>query len=195
MTSLALQSAPVNQILDVATVKSHLRISGDDEDTLLTGLIDTAREFLDGRNGILGRALITQTWDLYLDDFPADDVIELPFSPAQSITEITYIDYAGNTQTLDTDAYSVNIHAYKPFIVLNIGYTWPVTRDIINAVKVRGVYGYGDDASDVPAPIRHAALLLVGHLYENREATTTLNIRDLPMAFDSLIAPYRVLSI
>jgi len=35
--------------------------------------------------------------------------------------------------------------------------------------------GYGSAASDVPADIRQAALLIVGHLYENREAVIDTN--------------------
>lgn len=46
-----------------------------------------------------------------------------------------------------------------------------------------------DDA--IPPPIRHAALLLIGHFYENREATSDRTLTELPFAVRSLIAPYR----
>ncbi len=46
----------------------------------------------------------------------------------------------------------------------------------------------------VPTPIRQAMLLMVGHLYENREASTVgPAITELPMGVEALLAPYRVL--
>lgn len=56
---------------------------------------------------------------------------------------------------------------------------------------VRYRAGYADGA--VPAPIRHAILLMVGHLYENRMAVTAAtNMGVMPMGVDALLSPYRV---
>ncbi|RVJ34193.1 head-tail connector protein [Sinorhizobium medicae] len=46
-------------------------------------------------------------------------------------------------------------------------------------------------AAPVPASIKHAALLLIGHFYINREALGTDKLSKVPIAFDMLIAPYR----
>lgn len=45
----------------------------------------------------------------------------------------------------------------------------------------------------LPSPIKHAILLLIGHYYENREATIDkrYEVVELPMAVASLLAPYR----
>jgi len=53
------------------------------------------------------------------------------------------------------------------------------------------VSGYGAAAA-VPKAIKQALLLLIGHLYENREAVTTANLNELPMAVNALLYPYRV---
>lgn len=37
-----------------------------------------------------------------------------------------------------------------------------------------------------------ACKMLIGHWYLNREATNTLTIKMVPLAFDSLLSPYRV---
>ncbi|RUM40311.1 MAG: hypothetical protein DSY80_10440, partial [Desulfocapsa sp.] len=52
--------------LTLAEVKDHLRILDNDQDTLLSSLITAATSYLDTRHGILGRALITQTWEMRL---------------------------------------------------------------------------------------------------------------------------------
>lgn len=38
---------------------------------------------------------------------------------------------------------------------------------------------------------RHAVLLLIGHLYNNRESTTSLNIKELPIGYDYLIGLFK----
>ncbi|WP_025740869.1 head-tail connector protein [Salinivibrio socompensis] len=38
--------------------------------------------------------------------------------------------------------------------------------------------------------IKHAVLLMVGHLYANREATTTEAVKQLPLGMHFLISPY-----
>lgn len=68
---------------------------------------------------------------------------------------------------------------------------WPGSYHREDAVSVTYVAGYGN-ADAVPAPIKAAILLIVGHLYENREASTVgVSAELLPMAVDALLAPYR----
>jgi len=50
------------------------------EDTMIDTLIKTARRYCET---ILNRALITQTWDLWIDRFPSRDYIEIPLPPLQ----------------------------------------------------------------------------------------------------------------
>ena len=52
--------------------------------------------------------------------------------------------------------------------------------------------GNGDGEQPVNAAITAAILLIGGHLFENREAVVTGTIATaLPMAVESLLAPYR----
>ncbi|KQP34298.1 hypothetical protein ASF27_01685 [Methylobacterium sp. Leaf102] len=61
-------------------------------------------------------------------------------------------------------------------------------------ITVRYRAGYAGGA--VPAPIRHAILLMVGHLYENRMAVTAAtHMGAMPMGVDALLSPYRVWSV
>ena len=76
------------------------------EDALLSGLIRAAVAQIDGRDGWLGRQLITATWRLALPAFPCG-VLVVPLPPLQEITRIEYIDVTGDEQTLDASAYHV----------------------------------------------------------------------------------------
>ncbi|TIW40787.1 MAG: hypothetical protein E5V61_27450 [Mesorhizobium sp.] len=166
-------------------------------DTLINRLIAAATGKLDGDSGILGRALITQQWKLTLDCFPGEIVVPLP--PVQSVDEITYLDPAGDEQTLATDQYAVLgvAGSSRARIVPAYGKAWPATRDFPESVTVSFTAGYGDDEESVPEPLRAAILLHVGHLFENRESTivddrTAFSVDVTPYGFDDLIAPFRL---
>ena len=209
---LTLSAAPAVDFLTDGTVWDHLRVetSGSPaapaDQALIGGFRDAAQEHLDGFTGILGRALITQTWVMKLARFPCGGswslsdfgyrmaAIEVPLPPLQSITSIVYLDRAGASQTLSASRYQVVSRGKKPsLIVPAYGEVWPVTRDQPQAVTVTFVAGYGAAAEDVPAPIRSAGLLMVSDLYQNREAQSAgYEIKPNP-AVDRLIAPYRVL--
>src|SRR5665213_958293 len=108
--AMELVSEPVNPPLFLADVKDHLRVLSNDEDQLILALMETVRKKIDGRDGYLGRALLTQTWDCWIDwNFPSDVCpIEMPLTPLQSVTYIKYIDPDGNQQTVDPSVYTVD---------------------------------------------------------------------------------------
>jgi uncharacterized phiE125 gp8 family phage protein len=192
--NLSLVTAPEAEPVSLADAKVHLRVTTGDEDSLIDALIHAARELLDGRDGWLNRTLVTQTWDYTLDAFPVEDWIPLPLPPVQEVTAITYEDINGNLQTFGSSNYSLSADKeWAPRVLLAANASWPATWDEPEAVTIRMVNGYGDAAEDVPAPIRQAMLLLIGHWYENRETINIGNITSsLPFAVEALLTPYMV---
>lgn len=186
---MALQriAAPAAEPVSLAEAKVHLRVIHDAEDASISRMIRAAREHLDGRDGILGRALVTQTWELVMDSFPVGP-IQIPLPPLQSITSVKYLDADGQEQTLATSDYVVDV-ASEPGWIAPVD-VWPVTFDTVNAVRIRFVAGYGD-ASAVPAALAQAILLAVGDLWANRQTGVDRPLTQNP-AFDSLVFPYRV---
>jgi uncharacterized phiE125 gp8 family phage protein len=185
-TPIAVLDEPVS--LDEA--KAHLRVAGSDEDTLIESLITSARQWAER---FTARAFLTTTLTEVLDMFPDDDeIIRLPTSPLQSVPSITYIDTAGAVQTWDPANRLVDTHNEPGRISLAYGKSYPTTREIINAVTITYVVGYGT-ASDVPKAIKQAILLLVGHWYEHREAAVDFGvISKVPDTVEFLLWPYRV---
>jgi len=183
-------TAPAATPISLTEAKAHLRVSGSTDDTLITALVDAATQHLDGWAGTLSRALVTQTWEVLMDAFPPGREIELPLGPVQSVTSVVYTDEDGGAQTMAGADYALDAAAPIPRIVLGEDASWPSTDAIPNAVVVRFVCGYGA-AADVPAPIRAAALLIVGDLYRNREAASDVEILPNPTV-DRLLSPYRI---
>jgi uncharacterized phiE125 gp8 family phage protein len=191
---LRLLTLPAETPLSLAEAKAHLRVDHADEDGLITALIEAATRHLDGRDGILNRALVTQDWEYRIAAFPACGAIKLPFPPLQSVTAVSYVDAAGAVQTLPSSDYVVDTATYEGQIRRAFGIAWPATRCEEHAVRVTFKAGYGT-ASAVPAPIKQAMKFMIGHFYENREAVGEAAFAELPMAVRYLLGPYRVLSV
>lgn len=204
---LRLITPPAEEPVSLDEAKAHLRITGNAEDTILALYIAAARQWIDGRDGWLGRAILTQTWELVLDEFPASE-IRLPFGPVQQVSSVKYDDAGGIEQTIDPGDYTLDATSSLPWILPAI--SWPATLDAINSVRVQFVAGY-PSAADVPAPIRAAILLLVKDLYgtagsqlvrsETVEGVGSVSYSDpevgsrfLQGAVANLLSPYRVFS-
>jgi uncharacterized phiE125 gp8 family phage protein len=187
--------APVGQPVTLAEAKAQCRVDHSDEDALLTSLIAAAVAHLDGYGGVLGRAILTQTWRQDFDGFAGvgDLRLRLPM-PAASVASVTYVDAEGQTQTLASGLYALRRDAVGSFVEPAYGEGWPATRSQTASVSVTFTAGYGG-AADVPQPIKQAILLLVGHWYANREAVTSDPATPLPLGVEALIAPRRVVGV
>jgi uncharacterized phiE125 gp8 family phage protein len=189
--ALKIITAPATEPVTLAECRQQLRIDTLDDDTLLTALITAARESCEH---LLGRALITQTLELVLDEFPSGDEICLQRPPVSSITSIKYLDDAGVEQTwssanytLDTDDISARVLLATPTTI------YPSTYDRDSAVRIRYVAGYGA-ASAVPVAIKQWILIRVATLYEYRtQIMAGVSVNELPGGFvDRLIDRYRI---
>lgn len=158
------------------------------DDPLIARLITSARLLAEQE---LQRALITQTLDAVLDEFPRNAPYEIKLPPLSSVTSITYVDTDGATQTLDASQYVVDANSKPARIASAYGESWPSTRTQNNAVTVRFVAGYGAAAS-VPACIKQWMLLAISTLYAQREALAQGASNELPRDFfGGLLDPER----
>jgi uncharacterized phiE125 gp8 family phage protein len=138
---------------------------------------------------LTGRALITQTWDLFLEAFPS----EIALRPRlQTVTHVKYIDTNGTLQTLATSQYTVDANAEPGRIVPAYGVSWPGTRSVPNAVQVRFVAGYGLTSDTVPQELRHAIAVLTATLHHYREAYVEQPLAKVPQAFWQLVNQHRI---
>jgi uncharacterized phiE125 gp8 family phage protein len=182
--------APVAPLVSVEEAKRHLRVDHADEDLVIAACVAAATERLDGWSGILGRALATQTWR---QDYAGwCDVMRLPLHPVASITQVTYLDADGATQTLASSAYVLLRDALGAFVTFKPGESWPALGPTHAPVSV--TYVAGEPAEAVPSPIRAAILLMAGDLYRFREtAALGVSTSAIPMSttVEALIASYR----
>ena len=194
---ISINTAPAVEPISLTDAKLHLRLATSaagaaaytDEDDWLTREIKTARKKAEDRTN---RALINQTWEAYLDDWPGGEVIDLPFSPLQSVTSVKYRleDDSGYDNTFSD--YATDTKDEPGRIVLLDGYSWPSeTLYEVNPIQIIFVCGYGAAAANVPSGIKSAILLMITNAYEHRgtiESGTTISRID--DALDGLLWDY-----
>lgn len=197
---LSLVTPPLTMPISIEQARMQCRIHSSDTryDTELEGYIAAATSYLDGKDGILQRCLEPQTYDLLLDEF--SDSIELPLGPVLEVVEVAYFDEAGDEQTIDEDAYTVDLASEPQWLVRNTSFTWPATLSAVNAVRVRYTAGYLGELdsatyiSAAPKSLQQAILLLVAHWFSAREAVNIMStgqITSIPLAFEALVKPYK----
>lgn len=172
----------------LADAKAHLRVDHDAEDALIAGLVEAATAMVEGPNGA-GLALINQTWRLTLDTaWPG--TIEIPLGPVQSVASIVYTDTDGQPQTLDPEHYKLLAHHQPAVIARAPGAVWPAVHRGLDAVTITFVAGFGAAATAIPADLRAALLLMVGHLYATREAAGPVR-HETPLGYAAIVERYR----
>lgn len=167
--------------------KLHIKIDSSDlEDDLLSIYIQAAREIIEEKTG---RSFITQSRRIKLDNFPTCGYIRLTHGPVQQLTAVKYFDANEVEQTLSSSEYWIDYDPPIPIIIVKN--SWPETYCRPNAVTIEYVAGYGDNAEDVPAPLRSAILMRFAQLYENRQTTILGALAtEVPKGEDDLISTY-----
>jgi uncharacterized phiE125 gp8 family phage protein len=195
MTPLKLITAPSLEPLTLAETKLYLRVDHDDEDAVVTRCAVAARQWADGPEGFLGRALIDQTWELTLDGFPLHE-IRIPLPPLIEVINVFYDDAGGLQQIVDPVDYAVDAVS-QPGWIVPVG-SWPATFNAINSVRVRFRAGYVDTSfspavGSVPEDIKAALLLYAGTLFDTRETHIVgQSVTAAPWSAEQLLRRRRV---
>lgn len=184
-----ISSDPAVEPVTASELRTHLRESEDGlSDAEANTLITEARQWIEDHINV---ALVTQTWVMTIDRWPGgierwwDGTreahintlssdghlvdLEIPRWPLQSISGVNVYDEDGNaTAVTVADVFDVDAQSLPGRITLQRGAAWPVALRANNAIQITYVSGYGDAASDVPAPLQRAVKQLASALYANR---------------------------
>lgn len=194
LETLAILSAePVT--LDEA--KQHLRETEDVQNTLIAALISAAREHVEN---ITGRALVRarkrmKLWD-YVDKL---DIRPIPVAQVESYEYLNNQLDPESWTTIDPSIYELQTSDQCATIYLRTDEEWPDGQSDEN-YPVRVTYIVGPqtlgspDVPQIPAALKHAILLLVGDMYENREAQMVNATIAQNHTLNRLITPYKLWS-
>lgn len=158
--------APAEEPISLAQAKQFLRLDEDE-----VGFDDELALHVAGARGrvesVTGTRLIHQTVQIRADSF--SDLDLLPIGPIASLIDISYVDTAGDVQSLDLDTVEIFGDELEMGIRPVSG-TWsslvsPHFRG--GRVTVRAIVGYGADGDAIPASVRTGLLLQVRALFDD----------------------------
>lgn len=203
--SLRLITPSNDLVVTLVEAKAQLRVYHTDEDDYISGLVDVANDYLCGENSFISRSVgAGMKWELTLDRFPhghgwpreyfhdgnnGHNRVKLPKPPLVSVDAVYYTP-STNVEVQISGFRTLDIGVKDGGSILPAYNTqWPATNGQPGSVRIQFTAGY----EKVPASIKHAALLLIAHWYENREAVTIdlKGMAPLPVAVDALLYPYR----
>jgi uncharacterized phiE125 gp8 family phage protein len=177
-------AAPAKEVFTLNEVKNYLKVDTSADDTLITTLLQSAREVAER---YLNQALITQTITEKLDRLN-NPIIYLSVSPVIAVSLFQYNDGVNSVQTYNSANYVVDTFLKPGRLALAYGATWPTLYGNINDVTITYTAGYSTEPSGVPMQIRQAVLMMIADGYDNREDY----IKKLPTASEYLLDQYRV---
>ena len=190
---LQLNTAPANPAVSSNLLKTHLGIEQDytQDDHYINMLILAAAEWLEG---LTNRKFITQTWDLYLQEWPTgDDKILVPFGGLQGVNSVSYRKAGdSNFTTWSSDNYLISDGDYGA-IFPDYGLSWP--SDVLvemYPIKVEFICGYGNTPQSIPNMLQLLIMKVAASAYINREVTITGSIMSIDKQFEEQVSPFKL---
>lgn len=189
--ALVVATAAASHPVTRTEAKSHCRVDISTDDDFIDGLIAAATEAVQIRTG---RQLINATFRASWESWPRESEFRLLREPLVSVSHVKYYDDTETLQTLSSSLYYVDSDSTPPCVEMKPGAAIPsLYYERPGLIQITFVAGYGSDATNVPASLKHAIKLLVGHWYENREAHITNGYaRELPDGVKALCDSYKV---
>lgn len=188
-------SGPAVEPVTLTEVKQEARLTSTADDSLLTGLISTAREVAED---MTHRSLALKTYQVYLDHFPPPtEPIRVPAPPLVTLSSIEYLDSTLTWQTWDAAEYFVASVQEPALILYKPGSIYPVAQCVPWPVRVNFTAGF--DAANpnaepkIPSKFKKGLIRLVIHFYEHPEAISTENYKAIPLGIRTLLTPLYLL--
>lgn len=189
--TLQLVTPPAAEPVTLSDAKAFLRVGHDAEDSLILQLIASARLRVEAETG---RALISRTYREALDGWDVPGGIadqgrqfRLSMPPLISVMSVTTFAADDMASVWDAANYFVDTTSDPGRIAVRSG-DFPRPRRAVAGIEILFEAGYGASPDDVPEALREAVMRLTADAYLNREGNGE---RPLPMAVQSLLAPYR----
>lgn len=182
---LSVVTPSTDPLLSLQELQAHCRVVDGADDDYLERLGAAVLSWIGAPDGWLGQSLLSQTLRLDLPQWPY--CLKLPAGPVSAVSSVKYYDTANTLQTVAGSNYFLDGDH------IEFAETFSEPQLYARRLPVRIEYVAGrESAAAVPEAIRQAALLLVGHYYENREEVTIGDPpAQIPMGADALLAPFR----
>jgi hypothetical protein len=191
----------------------------DLDDAMIEGFRDAAIDYCERFTGL---SFATKVLELAQDTWPpvgpAGPGIELPQGPVREVLEVrTGADASSSAASSSAGSSSSSSEAlsssssdapspilpptsytlddFRAVAVLLPVSTWPALVASTNIIRIRYLAGFGVDSDGgeaLPRGLRAALMLVMCHLYKNREASTDKALAEIPLGVQALLRQHRV---
>lgn len=180
-------SEPSGEPLTLMEAAQHLKLADTQAQAdalpdadLIKGLVTASREVVENYTN---RLLRQANYELSGDMLPGS--VYIPKSPIVQTILVKYNSTTGE-KTLDNTGYVLEGESEPAKLHINRLHD---AAPLANGAKIQFTAGY----NEVPESLKAAMKLIIGHLYENREAVVIgASANEVPLASEYLMQPYRV---
>lgn len=191
-------SAATTEPITLAQARKQCKVDAEgsppthEDDDLITIYMKAAREWCEK---FLGAQIAPSIAEMAFTSFT--DTIAIEGGPVAGVVGISYFDEDGTFLAVDPAVYALDTTEQVAVIRLNTDQAWPTTNGENDNIKIQYALGYsipGDSPQDAPLPssVKAAILLLLAHLYKNRESTVEQALSVTPMGVRFLLAQYQI---
>lgn len=188
---------PTVEPVSLSEAHLHLRLDTEGsppshpDDLLLEAFISAAREYAENYTG---QALAEKTFEYRV---AVSASILIPMAPVLEVVSVKYLDSDDVVQTVDPSVYELDPSDPNASVLkLQTDQTWPSGASELRIQFLAGYIPAGSSPAyaSVPFSIKAGILLMLGHLYENREAVIAVNAvpYEIPLGVEALLRPYRI---
>ena len=206
MAGLTVHTAETAYAVTQAEIKAWCKIDSTDDDATVALIEQAVHSWA---KEYTHRSITPVTYNLFLDTLydttnPIPEgmyigydrntsrrTIELPKSPASSVTHIKSYDDADSATTFASSNYYVDTMSMPSRIVLRTGSNFPSALRVANSLEIRYVAG----ATAVPYDIKSACLEYASYLFEHRGDLIDGRRILAPTSATQLLEPYVIKSL
>lgn len=153
----------------VTEVKKYLNISFNDDDAFIEQLIDSASAFIESYCNQIFAEADTKEYTIDWYELPSDGIFWIPFKFAQTGIDVTQL-----FTSFSKDDGATQINETPSYVIMDeiVGFKFASIPDTSNEsiAKVSCVIKPDNETN---GQIKHAAMILAGHFYNNRDIVVT----------------------
>lgn len=172
--------SPVTPLVTLGEAQAFLRLGDEQDEAFLAGLIRTASELCEG---FLDQAIIVRP---FREQLPASSEWQyLCTGIVRSVTSVKRVAGFAAAEELAVGSYEIDLDAAGRACLRLVDPT------VTGRIEVVGTAGFAWSQHEVPEPIRHGVLRMVGHLFASRDGAGG----EPPAMVTALWRPYRRLGL
>ena len=175
------ETTAVSEIITAARAKDHLRIDYSDDDTMVSTLITVAQELVEKYCNL---KFGVQTWAAYWDY--AHPLVHISKFGSKSLITFEKLNDSGVYETVPATDYQLESISNPMRVHMK---TYDTSTIQLNRYKLSFTTTISE--ASIPAYVEQAMLMIIAHLYENRQDAGYRRVHEAPMNSKYLLDRYR----